>query len=196
MCFVGAFAALFLGAAVWNFFRGDLENAKFGFFIGIFLAFFAWILGREENAHQNFLGFLVENEGKLKRRQSVEYRGLPLSLQTEVTQFYVCVSLLIFTTKIPSRFFIRGRHKTGIIGTICSLLTLVFGWWGFPFGPIYTVQSLYANLRGGDKKPISQLLTEIEKTETEPQTGSEQQNEQTIKPPIASPESPWTNTPQ
>jgi hypothetical protein len=31
-----------------------------------------------------------------------------------------------------------------------SLLTLVAGWWGIPWGPIYTVQSIWVNLRGGN----------------------------------------------
>ncbi|MGK7948822.1 MAG: hypothetical protein AB4368_08455 [Xenococcaceae cyanobacterium] len=30
-----------------------------------------------------------------------------------------------------------------------SLITLLLGWWGIPWGPIRTVQALYINLRGG-----------------------------------------------
>jgi hypothetical protein len=30
-----------------------------------------------------------------------------------------------------------------------SLLSLVAGWWGIPWGPIYTVQALWTNLSGG-----------------------------------------------
>ena len=30
-----------------------------------------------------------------------------------------------------------------------SLLSLVAGWWGFPWGPIFTFQSLWTNLSGG-----------------------------------------------
>lgn len=30
-----------------------------------------------------------------------------------------------------------------------TLLTLVAGWWGIPWGPVYSVQSLYTNLTGG-----------------------------------------------
>ena len=189
MCLTGLFSVLFFGGAIYNLFVGDIENAKIGFFIGLFLAFFAWLLGREESATQNFLGFLLENEEKLKNGESIEYRGVNLSLQSEVTQFYACISLIILTTKIPSRFFFRGSHKTGLIGTIYSLVTLILGWWGFPFGPIYTVQALYANVRGGDKKPISQLLTEIEREEIE-KPDNEKSNVAKVKSP---PENPWTS---
>jgi hypothetical protein len=30
-----------------------------------------------------------------------------------------------------------------------TLLTLVMGWWGIPWGPIRSVQSLWTNLKGG-----------------------------------------------
>jgi len=30
-----------------------------------------------------------------------------------------------------------------------TLLSLVLGWWGIPWGPIYTVQSLWVNAQGG-----------------------------------------------
>ena len=30
-----------------------------------------------------------------------------------------------------------------------TLLSLLLGWWGIPWGPIYTIQSLWVNLKGG-----------------------------------------------
>ena len=33
-----------------------------------------------------------------------------------------------------------------------TLLTLALGWWGFPFGPIFSVMSLWTNLiKGGEE---------------------------------------------
>ena len=29
------------------------------------------------------------------------------------------------------------------------MISLVFGWWGFPWGFIYTPMALYTNLKGG-----------------------------------------------
>lgn len=31
-----------------------------------------------------------------------------------------------------------------------SLITLLLGWWGIPWGPIRTIQALWINLRGGE----------------------------------------------
>ena len=30
-----------------------------------------------------------------------------------------------------------------------SLVNLLLGWWGIPWGPIYTIQSIYTNMTGG-----------------------------------------------
>ena len=40
----------------------------------------------------------------------------------------------------------KMRWRRGLPWT---LLTLLAGWWGIPWGPIYTIQSLVVNLKGG-----------------------------------------------
>ena len=65
--------------------------------------------------------------------------------------FYTyCVSLLIITFKRPSPVYLirAGESRLGK-GLPWILLTLVLGWWGIPWGPIYSVQSLITNFRGG-----------------------------------------------
>jgi len=64
--------------------------------------------------------------------------------------YYYCISLLIITFRRASDVhFIRAGESSVFRGLIWTLLTLVMGWWGIPWGPIYTVQSLAVNFRGG-----------------------------------------------
>lgn len=64
--------------------------------------------------------------------------------------FQYCVSVLIVTFKRPSPvYFIPAEQSALGKGLPWTLLTLVAGWWGIPWGPIYTVQSLVVNLKGG-----------------------------------------------
>lgn len=37
----------------------------------------------------------------------------------------------------------------------CSAITWFFGWWGFPWGPLYSVPALFRNLLGGEQ-PVEQ----------------------------------------
>lgn len=64
--------------------------------------------------------------------------------------YVYCVSLLVMTIKRPTSIhFVRAGQSTGVRGLPFTLVTLLFGWWGFPWGPIYSIECLYKNLRGG-----------------------------------------------
>jgi len=64
--------------------------------------------------------------------------------------FYYSVSVLImsFRRASPVYFVPAGESALGK-GLPWTLLTLLAGWWGIPWGPIYTVQSLVVNFKGG-----------------------------------------------
>lgn len=59
-------------------------------------------------------------------------------------------SILIMTFKRPSSIhLIRPGEGTFVKSLKYSLFTLLYGWWGFPWGPIYSIHSLFHNLSGG-----------------------------------------------
>jgi len=64
--------------------------------------------------------------------------------------FTWCVSIIIMTFKRSSDVhFIRTGESAAKRGLPYTLLTLVAGWWGIPWGPIYSLQCLGTNLSGG-----------------------------------------------
>jgi hypothetical protein len=64
--------------------------------------------------------------------------------------YQYCVSLLIVTLYRSSEVhFIRSNESAVLRGMKYTLISLVLGWWGFPFGPIYTVAAIAINLSGG-----------------------------------------------
>jgi hypothetical protein len=64
--------------------------------------------------------------------------------------FYYSVSVLVMSFRRASPvYFIRAGETALSKGLPWTLLTLVAGWWGIPWGPIYTVQSLVVNFKGG-----------------------------------------------
>ncbi len=46
-------------------------------------------------------------------------------------------------------YFIHANQNRIVKGLPWTLLTLLAGWWGIPWGPIRTVESLWINLHGG-----------------------------------------------
>ena len=60
------------------------------------------------------------------------------------------ISLLVVTFKKTSDvYLIRKGESTKSKGNPFTILSLLFGWWGIPFGPTYTLQSIRTNLKGG-----------------------------------------------
>ncbi len=64
--------------------------------------------------------------------------------------FSYTISLLVVTFRDTSGVYLIRSGETTVgksfLFTIVSLLT---GWWGIPFGPKFTVQAIRSNLRGG-----------------------------------------------
>jgi hypothetical protein len=64
--------------------------------------------------------------------------------------FQYCVSAILTTYKRSSSiYFVRPGHAALVPRIGYSLLSLFLGWWGVPWGPIYTVQVLWRNAIGG-----------------------------------------------
>jgi len=76
------------------------------------------------------------------------YRAVERGAKFVVFQY--CVSAILTTYKRSSNvYFIRPGHTALIPRIGYSVLSLFLGWWGFPWGPIYTVQALWHNAIGG-----------------------------------------------
>ncbi len=64
--------------------------------------------------------------------------------------FPYCISLVVITFRRYSQIhFIRAGESAFTAGIGYTMLSLLMGWWGIPFGPIYTIGSIFKNLGGG-----------------------------------------------
>lgn len=64
--------------------------------------------------------------------------------------FLYCFSILILTFKRSSKIYlIKSRENALIKGLPFTLISLFLGWWGIPWGIIYSVQCIFTNLSGG-----------------------------------------------
>ncbi len=64
--------------------------------------------------------------------------------------FQYTVSILFATFKRPSSiYFVDANESTMKHSWHLSTLTAVLGWWGLPWGPIYTIGTFIINFGGG-----------------------------------------------
>jgi hypothetical protein len=64
--------------------------------------------------------------------------------------YQYCISIVLMTFKRPSSiYFLKAGDGSVGKGVGFSMVSLLLGWWGIPWGPIYTLQSLWVNFRGG-----------------------------------------------
>ena len=64
--------------------------------------------------------------------------------------YMFCVSVLVMTFRRSSQVtYIRSGRSRMVPGLGWSLLTVLVGWWGIPWGPIYSIQSIVTNMAGG-----------------------------------------------
>ena len=93
-----------------------------------------------------FLRWLHEQRDAL-RTGRIEYCGHAITRSTEVTQYRVCTSMILFTVEFSTAFSFVARdgHRRSVV---------------FP-GPFYTIATVIRNIRGGHKRSVQELLNEM-----------------------------------
>jgi hypothetical protein len=65
-------------------------------------------------------------------------------------RYYYCISILVMTFKRSSPiYFIKAGHSRVGKGVGYTFISLFLGWWGIPWGPIWTVTTMTTNFGGG-----------------------------------------------
>ena len=106
---------------------------------------------------------------KIQGIEGMKHGELEFELQrgAKFVLFQYCVSVIVLTFRRPSDiYFVRQGENALVKGLPFTLLSLVAGWWGIPWGPIYTIQSVYNNSRGG--KDVTQAVVDSLRAQTAP----------------------------
>src|SRR5215469_8846635 len=108
--------------------------------------------------NQRFTAWLVANAEKIRNNQVVFYRGQRISLDTELVRHHLVFSALILSCRMQTRWIIKGKESRFWNAIAASLYTLFYGWWGIPFGIIWTPVAVLKNLSGATRVRVGELL--------------------------------------
>jgi len=141
--------------------RGWYGWAAFGLTIGVLLwgAVAAPFVARQKDAE--LAQALWARRYELADHSTILLDGARLDRHTELVRFRAALSFGFVTSEQASWWLLAGRDNVLAAGLFYTLLTLVVGWWAFPWGPIATVRAVYRNLRGGERITVGELLAEL-----------------------------------
>ena len=111
----------------------------------------------------NFVGLEKESAEELSRE--IDQGG-------RFVVYPYCISLGVLTFKRTSsvHFIRKGQSRTRH-SLVFVLISCWLGWWGIPWGPIWTIQSIKTNLSGG--QDVTQEVLESIRTQATGQFQSE-----------------------
>jgi hypothetical protein len=158
---VAVVALLFVIGAAYNFTLGhDRTDAVWGLVVGLLLGAIYVYARREERLQRQFLVWLKQNAEAVHAGGAV-YRDVTITRDTVVRQFGVCMSALVVSFRTRSRHLIVGHDAVALTGIVSTVASLLLGWWGIPWGPVYTVMVAARNLRGGSRQTVGELLDQL-----------------------------------
>ncbi|MDH5606562.1 MAG: hypothetical protein OEY93_06705 [Anaerolineae bacterium] len=62
---------------------------------------------------------------------------------------YTFSIIIMSFRRSSSIYYIRPNESDALPGLKFTALSMLLGWWGIPWGPIYTLQVIYNNSKGG-----------------------------------------------
>ena len=163
--FLGIGAILLFALSFMNATTGMIEAAiAYGVFGSMLVAFsaiyiFAIKPANEKVSRDKVLEWLKKNEDKILS-EGMEYKGHFVNGDTRLISYCIVYSAIIFTRKDFTNYCIKGSSRSYRVGFISTTFNLIMGWWGIPWGPIYTPQSLYINLAKTKSCSVCELLSE------------------------------------
>jgi len=135
------FGFLFFCGTVYNCFVGDTREASVSFLLSIACFAICWSRTRKPKAVTSPIMSDTEEVIRCCRcgsKHAVRRRA-----------YLLTYSIIFFTNKSSGSFRYICDSCSVFAGLPYSFLTFLLGWWGIPWGPLYTVQSIIRNFRGG-----------------------------------------------
>lgn len=89
------------------------------------------------------------------------YKGLDEG--GKIVIYGYCISLLAVTLRrISPPHYIKPGERPSKYGLRYNLRSLILGWWGLPWGPVYTIDMIKINLKNGGGVDITDdILTKL-----------------------------------
>lgn len=115
------------------------------------------ILNRHAVKINDLYRWMAKNKNLILTKGSF-YNGNMYIHKTRIKRYLKVYSFVVYSVKIPSKIY-HQKDPLAIQARIgCTLASLFFGWWGIPWGPIWTIQAIFVNLTGGYETTLERAI--------------------------------------
>jgi len=100
---------------------------------------------------------------EIKNIEGLTFNDLHRELErgAKFVMFSYCISILVMTFKRGSSiYFVKANESKVKFHWRHTFLSFIMGWWGIPWGPIYTIGALFNNFSGG-KDVTTEVITAL-----------------------------------
>lgn len=149
--------AFFIGAAGYNLYNHEPMGVVLFTGLAAILILILLIFRREDKRQRAWLEWLIHEKANIYKGQVVE-EGIVIQPNTRLIQYDAVISFAFFHFDHSSRLYMKGSRSSRIYGWIYSLITLLFGWWSLPWGPILTIKILIFNMSGRSSISVHDII--------------------------------------
>lgn len=135
----------------------NLRETLAGLAIGSVLLGLFFFMRSQRRRDEEFLRWLRESQAAIERG-GARYHDSLITPDTKLTQYQVALSFLIVSFRVPSRLYIVGHGSSALVASLFTLISPLLGWWGVPWGPVYTLRAVWRNARGGVTRSVADCL--------------------------------------
>lgn len=84
----------------------------------------------------------------LNRNRYGTYNGTEIKPETALVSYTYVISFIVMTYRNHTRYYFKEAEKGKALAAklLCTLCNLTVGWWGIPWGPIWTIKETFCNL--------------------------------------------------
>lgn len=128
----------------------------------------------------------------LNRNHYGTYNGMKITPETEMVAYTYVISVIVLTYRKSTRYYFKEAEAGKALAAkiLCILCNLIVGWWGIPWGPIWTIKETFCNLINKNTvmwgtfagKPVEN--SDLDYTEQQPQEIFKEQPKAKKKIPI------------
>ncbi|URN96553.1 MAG: hypothetical protein NAG76_10160 [Candidatus Pristimantibacillus lignocellulolyticus] len=140
-----AIAAFILFSSVFTLSKGNTSMSISLLIITCIIAFFGFLLYRDEKQGKQFKEWLLSNSDHI-RTHGDTFNGVRIDNQTQFMQYEICFSWVLISYRIKTSYYVKEYHPTAMLNILFCLFTCLFGLWAMPLGPIYTFQAVNRNV--------------------------------------------------